>query len=220
VGGHLWYLFALFYVLLIVFLFEKKWSRQKLYPLIPVLLLLDLVFGKYSRLLFGVAIPQIVVRNFICVGLPFFLLGDLIKTRKISMNPRKAMALAAVFAFTTLVERFLVGYFHVNAQRDHYISTIFSAVCVFLLAVQFDCKPNKCCNALAYIGEKLSSAIYILHPIFITVLSYVVARISQNIPIYSAYRYVAPLIVMFATAFASWIYYITVKKVKDKFKKI
>lgn len=219
-GGHLWYLFALLYVLIIVFLFEKKWSREKLYPFIPVFLLLDLVFGKYSRLLLGLSLPQILVRNFFCVGLPFFLLGDLIKTRNIHMKPKKALLLALVFAFTTVVERFLIGYFHVNAARDHYISTIFSAICIFLLAVQFDSNPGgKLCSSLAYIGANLSSAIYVLHPIFITILSYIAGYCSRYIPgLFSAYQYIAPLVVMLVTTVATWIYHLMVKKAKKKLK--
>lgn len=124
-SGHLWYLGAILYVLLIIMFFERKWNRQKLYPIVPFLLLTDIVFGKYSLLLFGQTIPYVLVRNFFCVGLPYFLIGDWLYTRNIRIKSDKSVLFIFVFAFTTLVERFLLGVFSANAKRDHYISTTF-----------------------------------------------------------------------------------------------
>lgn len=216
-GAHLWYLGAILYVLIIIFLFEKKWHRQKLYPLIPVLLLFDLVLGKYSLLLFGQSVPYFLIRNFLFVGLPYFLIGDMLNTRNIKIKPKNSLLLSIVFIITTLTERFLLGYFNVNAVRDHYISTTLLAMSVFLLAVHFDKKRNKkIYDGLCYIGANLSSDIYILHPIFITIMAKAVGFMSRYINISVAYNYIAPFAIMMVTTIAVWIYHLVINKIKAK----
>jgi len=214
-GGHLWYLGAILYVLLIILLFEKKWNREKLYPIVPVLLVADLVFGKYSLLLFGKTIPYIFVRNFLCVGLPYFLIGDWLYTRKITIRPSKARVLMFVFALTTLVERILLGVLSLNAERDHYISTTFFAVFTFLLALQHEDKyANKGLSILSTVGAKLSTSIYILHPIVITVVAKVVAYVSRHLPFIGVwYAYIAPFAVFVITAIASWLLFHITKNI-------
>lgn len=217
-SGHLWYLGAILYVLLIILLFEKKWNREKLYPIVPVLLVADLVFGKYSLLLFGKTIPYILVRNFLCVGLPYFLIGDWLYTRKITIRPGKARVLMLVFAFTTLFERILLGFFSLNAERDHYISTTFLAVFTFLLALQHEDKyANKGLSILSTVGAKLSTSIYILHPIVIIVVAKVVAYISRHLPFIGVcYAYIAPFAVFVITAIASWLLFHITKNIRVK----
>ena len=80
-GFHLWYLGAYLYVLLIVGLVDKYNKWNCLFMIIPVLLAGDLIFGKYSLLLLNKEYPYIYVRNFLFVGLPYFALGALLKTK-------------------------------------------------------------------------------------------------------------------------------------------
>lgn len=206
-GEHLWYLGAILYVLLIIMFFEKKWSRENLYPVVPLLLLADLVFGKYSLLLFDRTVPYILVRNFLCVGLPYFLIGDWIYTRNIKIKPDTAKLLIVVFICTTLAERFMLEAFSVNAERDHYLSTTFLAVFVFLLAVQHEEKyTSNGISLLCNIGAKLSTNIYILHPIVITVTAKIVVYGSCYVsPLGVWYSYMAPFVIFILTATASWM---------------
>lgn len=216
-SGHLWYLGAILYVLLIVFVFERKWDRQKLYPIVPFLLLTDLVFGKYSLLLFGQVIPYILVRNFLFVGLPYFLIGDMLYRYNTRINPKKAVLLIIVFSCTTLFERAILGAFNLNAERDHYISTTFLAVFVFLLAVQSNGKRNhKWYDTLCYIGSRLSSSIYMIHPIFITIIAKVISVLSHYIPLSIAYSYMAPFVVFIFTTIVSWMLHSVAEKSKMK----
>ncbi len=217
-GAHLWYLGAILYVLLIVLLFEKKWNREKLYPIVPFLLVADLVFGKYSLLLFGQTIPYILVRNFLCVGLPYFLIGDWLYTHSITIRPGKARMYICVFTFTTLIERTLLGVFSLNAERDHYISTTFLAVFTFLLALQHEnVYANKGLSVLSSVGAKLSTNIYILHPIVITVVAKVIVYVSHHLPFIDVcYAYVAPFVIFTITATASWLLLVITKNIHIK----
>lgn len=188
-AGHLWYLGAILYVLLIVSLTDAFQCRKIVYYLTPVLLAADLLFGKYSLLVLGREYPYIFVRNFLCVGIPYFCIGNLIKEKRYSERWNQNVLLAGVmiFAVTTLLERYLLIRGGWNATRDHYISTTFLAVCLFVYVIQSGWR-NK---ILAFIGRRYSMGLYLAHPIFITLLSRVVERWGLQ----EAYRYTAPVIV-------------------------
>lgn len=205
-GVHLWYLGAILYVLLIVFLFEKKWNRKYLYPLIPFLLLMDLVLGKYSLLLLGKSLPYILVRNFLCVGLPYFLIGDMLYRYKTSIKSKNAILLSLLFACTTLTERYLLGTFNLNAVRDHYISTTFLSVFIFMSALQYEGNnQSKIIDKLSFAGAKLSTNIYILHPMFITAIAVLMNHLPDNKTFDTIYGYAAPFIIFIVSIIASLV---------------
>ena len=81
-GFHLWYLYAYLYVLLVVYIIDKHKQWKWLFISIPFLLMTDLAFGKYCLVVFGKEFPYILVRNFLCVGLPYFALGAMLKRVK------------------------------------------------------------------------------------------------------------------------------------------
>lgn len=78
-GGHLWYLNAYLYVMLIIIPFSRRNVWRWLFWLIVPLLSIDLVLGKYSLLFMGREFDYIYVRNFLCVGIPYFLIGVWVK---------------------------------------------------------------------------------------------------------------------------------------------
>ena len=73
--GHLWYLGAILYVLIIMHIFDKLKIEKCLVFAAPFLLMGDLILGKYSVLLLGREFPYILVRNFLFVGIPYFCIG-------------------------------------------------------------------------------------------------------------------------------------------------
>ena len=74
-GFHLWYLGAYLYVLLLMLIVDKHKFLKYMLWVTPLLLLGDLVFGKYSLLLLNKEIPFVYVRNFLFVGIPYFMIG-------------------------------------------------------------------------------------------------------------------------------------------------
>ena len=204
VAGHLWYLGAILYVQVIVLLVDKLKSRKALYCLTPVLLIADLVFGKYSLLIFHREFPYILVRNFLCVGIPYFCIGDLIREKRCSekWNKKVLQVLIVIFAIISLAERFILVSAGLNSTRDHYISTTFLAICLFVYTLKSDWH-NKW---LTVIGRKYSTWLYIIHPIFITFFSVGTDRLG----IKSIYNYVAPIVVYCAT----FVFLSVLKKVK------
>ena len=164
-AGHLWYLGAILYVLVIVLLVDKPNCRKLLYYLTPVLLIADLAFGKYSLLIFHQEFPYILVRNFLCVGIPYFCIGNLIREKRCSekWNRKMLQVLIVVFTITSLAERFVLVSAGLNATRDHYLSTTFLAICLFVYALKSNWHNKK----LTVIGRKYSTWLYIIHPILL-----------------------------------------------------
>lgn len=192
-AGHLWYLGAILYVLVIVLLVDRFNCKKVLYYLTPVLLIADLVFGKYSLLIFHREFPYILVRNFLCVGIPYFCIGNLIREKRCSekWNRKILQVLIVVFTITSLAERFVLVSAGLNATRDHYLSTTFLAICLFVYTL----KSNWHNKGLAVIGRKCSTWLYIIHPIFITAFSVATGKLG----IKSIYRCVAPIVTYCAT---------------------
>lgn len=196
------------YVLVIVLLVDKPNCRKLLYYLTPVLLSADLAFGKYSLLIFHQEFPYILVRNFLCVGIPYFCIGNLIREKRCSekWNRKILQVLIVVFTITSLAERFVLVSAGLNATRDYYLSTTFLAICLFVYAL----KSNWCNKGVSVIGRKYSTWLYIIHPIFITVFSIVVGKLGLK----SIYRCIAPIVVYCATL----VFLIILQKVKMAIK--
>lgn len=101
-------------------------------------------------------------------------------------------ALTALFSFTSLLERYLLVQSNLNTARDHYISSTLLAVAVFLLFL--DIGRGGKLLPLEKIGRKYSGWVYIVHPIFITVLSFA----ARQLNVYESYQFVAPVLVYLA----------------------
>lgn len=102
-------------------------------------------------------------------GLPYFLIGNLIYKNKEKLietfTNKKLIFLIILFAITTLVEKYILIRLNANAIRDHYISTTFLSIFIFLYCLKIPMVKND--NLLAIIGRKYSLHIYIVHLIFV-----------------------------------------------------
>lgn len=212
IEGHLWYLGALLYVLVIISTIDKLKNREILYPFIPILLICDLIFGKYSLFILRYEFPFIIVRNWLFVGIPYFLIGDIIRKsdgHNKKVHTKNIYVCAIVFSITTLLERCILISLNLNATRDHYISTTFLAITMFLLFRQMQ---GKGLEKVADLGRKYSTIIYIIHPIFIKICNLVVV---DNMPLIGhIYLMVSPIFIFVL----SLLFAIEYRKFSFKFK--
>lgn len=81
----------------------------------------------------------------------------------------------SVFTLTTMLERFLLVRYELNAVRDQYINTLFLSISVLSFAMEYKGSVN---DWLVKIGNRLSTWIYIIHPIFVTYLTFIASRIG------------------------------------------
>lgn len=193
--SHLWYLGAILYVVVIVTLLFK-WNEEKskrvLYLITPFHLFGDLILGKYSLLLLHREFPYILVRNWLFVGIPYFTIGMWMKKQEIKIGKRKTIGLIILTALTTLLERWLLVSNNLNSTRDHYLSTTFLAVAVFLFFLSYVGNTE---NIVSRIGKLDSTWIYILHPIVIIIIG----TVAKKIGVESIYNIVRPIIVFLVT---------------------
>lgn len=196
-GFHLWYLGAYLYVLLIMLIIDRhKWWETMLVA-IPFLLLGDLVFGKYSLVLLHHEFPYVFVRNFLFVGIPYFMIGIWIKKhidKLLSINRCIYLGGVIVFSVTSIVEKQILLFLDASPAREHYISTTFLAVCLFLFVLSFKNVRN---SVISKLGEMDSLYIYMFHPLFIITLPMAIKRMPSFADV--GYQYAAPLIVLSLT---------------------
>lgn len=182
--NHLWYLNAILYVLIICYLLKKltcKWKKV-LYIATPLLLMGDLILGKYSILLFGREFPFVIVRNFLFVGIPYFSIGMYLNDKKSQNNHTnnlKNVVLMILIIGVNILERYLLILLDVNTTRDHYLSTTFLAIIIFNIFADASWN-NMDLRILKKIGREYSLMIYIIHPIFIRIIRSVSNAFSFN----------------------------------------
>ena len=127
------------------------------------------------------------MRNFLFVGLPYFLIGAYIKQHEKSFLCHKELIFggAVLFAFTSILENRLLEHLDLNVVRDHYLSTTPLSILIFLLFLNFRTVKS---TSFSRIGKDDSLYIYILHPLWIFFFK-----------IESIYKYLAPLLILTCT---------------------
>lgn len=99
-----------------------------------------------------------------------------------------------LFSMLSIMKNRILINVGMNATRDHYISTTFLAISLFLLFVSH---KQETPDILSRLGEKDSLYIYIFHPLFI----YFFVFVNKYMPEIwqSAYLYISPVVILIAT---------------------
>lgn len=203
-AGHTWYLTALLYTLLIVKAVRKRNIRYLLY-LSPVLVLVSILFGKYSVIVFGRQFPLVLGRNCYFIGVPFFCMGYWLSQNmeriRSKVRTKTAFFCVLLFSLTTLAEEYLLTAFGVGGVGDIYISTVFLAPAMLICFSQCGSEASPLGRFFANIGRYYSTWIYIIHVIVINVV-----RIAMNgIGMGRIYELLAPVIVFFTSLLAIFV---------------
>lgn len=198
-GFHLWYIGAYLYTLVIILLLVKKQHLELIWRFMPFLLLLDLCLGKYSLILWHREFSYVLVRNFLCVGIPYFSIGMLLKHfggRIFRFKHLSALSAGGIllFSLTSMLENSFLVELNANAARDHYISTTLMAISIFLLFISFTQIKT---NILSRIGEKDSLYIYIFHPLFMSFFS--ALNQCTSVLWHEVFSYCAPILIIVAS---------------------
>lgn len=206
-GFHLWYLGAYLYVLVIMMVVDKYSLWKPFLYATPLLLLGDLLFGKYSLLLLNHEYPFVYVRNFIFVGLPYFMVGVWIKMHRKSLFTINKFIYAGVifFSCTSILEKMFLIDLGKNPMREHYLSTTFLAICLFLLVLSF---KNIKQSMMSILGERDSLYIYVFHPLFIITLPMMINKMPKIVDL--CYQSTAPFVVLLLTIILT----VTLRKIK------
>lgn len=165
IGIHLWYFYALLYVLIIIYIARRFGKMNILYIAIPLLFSGNYLLSFSGRI--------VLYRNFLFTGLPYVLLGSLFRiyeNRILSVfNKSKTLITGFVVMCICLgIEMLYYKVIGLVVRRDHYLFTLPMAVCVFILALR---NPHWGAGSfLTVTGKRYSAYIYILHMFFVTAM--------------------------------------------------
>ena len=206
-GYHLWYLGAILYVLIIAYLLDKIKLEKIMYLVVPLLLICNFVFGAYSNFFFHKDFDYLLVRNFIFIGLPHFYIGMYIRkiydSKKLIFVRRNLLVtMSIIFSASIIAELLFLKSLNGTMVKSHYISTTCLAVVIFILAITDRQYNGSIYNHIVSIGRNYSTLIYIIHPIWIVILNYIIAKIGM----YKIYYSVRPFAVFIMTLLSIWIY--------------
>lgn len=81
-----------------------------------------------------------------------------------------------------------------SPMREHYVSTTFLAICLFMFVLSF---KNVQSSKISQLGERDSLYIYVFHPLLVMTLPMIIKRMPINLS--SFCQYAAPLVVLVAT---------------------
>ena len=197
IRGHLWYLDALLYTLVIAAAAERLRCMRLLEWATPLLLLGDLVLGKYAMVLFHREFSPLLVRNFLFVGIPNFCIGLWIRRGLGRGVPRPALlGMILAFSATSLAEWAALTRTGMSTQREHYISTTFLAAALLLFTLSFTGQARTAVGRLAAkIGRRDAVWVYILHLIWVGRFNVLAKMLGCS----DMYQRVAPLAVYAAS---------------------
>lgn len=201
-GGHLWYLFAYIYTLILLFIIIK-YKAEKVLPILTFLGLVSYyVFGKYSMLLFRTEFDYIYIRNFFVYGLPYVSIGFYLANKDISRwTNKKTVPLIALSVILLLFEYGLLNYLKVNTVSNNYIGNMFLSFFVVIFCIN---NKNIAKDSLLYrLGNRNSLYIYIIHPMINSVYSFLFTKLGFS----SLYTNIKGIIVLFTSIIVSVIYW-------------
>lgn len=156
---YLWYLFAALYVCVLFYISMAHGMKDRTYWTIALsALCLHLILGELLSI-FGIFLPNYIVRNYALMGIPFFGLGMLANKYQHKMarvSNCTIVVLIAVGILETLVSWYFLGIIELYLGS---VLILFSLVAVF---IKF---PNAKPCALSTLLTGCNAYIYILHPI-------------------------------------------------------
>ncbi len=215
VSDFLWFLPALIYVYGVFFLFEKTGKTKKLYILIPVLFLAGVVLREIPEFIGNV--PAVFDKSYFCrnwlfVGLPFFMTGHFIRANEEKLTGKFSDLSLIIIMIVSTAESVAADLLHV--QKGVYIGTFFAVTSLFIFALKKEGRVKT--HKLAFLGAEYSLYVYILHIVVRDVLGKVTSavlsdRVNEIMTIFM------PFVVFALTLVASAGYVYVKKIIKSKF---
>lgn len=211
---HLWFLYALLTLYLVVLLFAR--SRKIIIRValssVPVLLICIMLFQEFKNLrvirnsfhLFSSETELYKSSFFLFRAAPFFLLGFLFyeyreKVQKISTSLPVLVIGIAVFLGMAIVE----GYIFPVAQ--FYVGNIVALFLIMALCIKY---PDLKIQPFLYIGTHLSTLVYIYHVAVMQLLDKIYAKAGLSSDFWNCIK---PILVILITLFVSWLH-VSIKK--------
>jgi len=200
---HLWYLSALLYCYIFIFLINKTRLRKFIYILIPVLPFVSLIAGNFMTDL-GITNQAVLREDWIVEGMPFFLLGDLIHKYQVAiLEKAKKMPAILVLIMIFGAALKLLEIYVFSIPFELCVGIYILVIPLFILALLY---PEKFSGSvMANIGKKYSSYIYLWHMMLLAIISGVAKKIG--ILEHIIFGYSRPILALPLSFVVAYIYY-------------
>lgn len=197
INAGMYYLLMMIYVYLLFILIVKLRLIRFSVWLIPILLASNIIMGAVLQC------PWYYSGNFLFTGLPFFLLGNRLRSyfSNKAFLPKWSSPMLLFGIILTFIETWLWG------QIYCYFGTVLMAVSILLLCVRG--KNSTHFNLIAAFGRKYSMAIFILHCGVRDTVN-IITGYSQNL----FYRWSLPVISIAVSTFIAFLYHATLSKLR------
>jgi acyltransferase 3 len=198
-GHHLWYMWAVLYALLFLWIVDRLNLRHVFYVSIPFLILANYALSFQAIALF--------YRNFLFIGIPYVGIGcllyeyrnNIIKVFQ-TVTEMKLLAIILFLCFLQCVELFVYFKSNLLLSRDHYLMTLPFCLSLFGYAMAYPSRGKDTC--LSIIGERYSAYIYGFHIMLIPLVSYVLRYLGLEV----GYNYYISIFVFVFSLLVSWMY--------------
>lgn len=164
IGDVSWFLVALIWCYVVTFAIAKKNIWTKTFPLIPILLLLNVFLGEVAPFM-GIKTEWYWCSNFWLMGFPCYALGYYIRINEHrlvrGLKDKKILMILFSSILLNLIERVL------TEASQFFISNILFMFACFIYSIKnpTNFQNKKLAQVLSIIGEKYAFGVYILHPI-------------------------------------------------------
>lgn len=218
ISEFMWFLPALIYTYVVFFVFEKKGITKRLYFLIPVLFLSGILLREIPEIFDNA--PAIfssgfVYRNFIFIGLPFFMLGHFIRYREDYLKEKLSNPFLVIMMLIGNVLALLADFMHIS--KSVYFGTFIAVFALFVFAVKNENKFN--IPLLADAGARYSLYIYMFHIMIKNVVNRSGSMFEFIGKILSFIEPVMPVVIFIFAVIASAVYVFAKNTVKDIIRK-
>ena len=204
--GHLWYLPAILYTLLLAGFMTRKNNEKYLKYIVPILFIIYIVTGKYSKIIFGREFSYYYLRrSFIIEGNLYFYLGYFMKKyeNRIKISLKTTYLVSMILLIGTYLEMYILEKNNANTVASNYICISILPIFIFICAIK-NKREFYIKSVIAKIGKEYSTTIYIIHPLVISIL--------ENLNTIELYKYIAPIMVYLL----SMVIAISFEKIKKK----
>lgn len=207
-----WYIRALIYIYILVLLLlkvGKKVSTNTMLINAIILIAVDLILVKYSKILLGYNPNSAIyepITKFIATGLTCFMIGMIIKRKQDKFKECK-IYIPITFLLLNIIEILMFKYYDKNVVLCNYLFTIPLAMSVFSFAIGID---NLKGNLFSTIGKKYSAGIYLFHVVIQNIFDVILIRFLK----FEQYIYIRAIFIFICTTIVVWAYY----KIKERVK--
>jgi surface polysaccharide O-acyltransferase-like enzyme len=176
---HLWYLFAVLYVLIILLVISRVKRLDLFLKLAPIYILIHVVFCTLSRNYFED--PYLYELNWLATAMPFISIGLLIRKKKLFKSFKNTYLLRSLigFVFLIFIEHYLFKL--ILGKGPGVLSIFLFSITLFLfLAKNPKIFHPKIDNFIANIGKNHALDIYIYHVLIRNILTLSGASLALN----------------------------------------